>query len=165
MPRRSDAGPSVSLEKLVTGLPTAEYVLNATVIYDDPQTRKWAGDVYQRVESVAGEKAVRGTWWKLSDLAEPGVLAGAVSTAMRSDMIVMAVQSSEGLPLPFYFWVNSWLPHRVQAGGALIALLGAPCPRNAESGRLQKFLRTVARRARMDLLVAERTDVIAPQLV
>src|SRR5215472_8690998 len=99
MPRRSDAGPSVSLEKLVTGLPTADYVLNATVIYDDPQTRKWVSDVYQRVEAVAGEKAVRGTWWKLSDLAEPGVLAGAVSTAMRSDMIIMAVRSSEGLPL------------------------------------------------------------------
>lgn len=164
MPRRSDAGPSVSLEKLVTGLPTAEYELNATIIYDDTQTRDWAGDVYQRVGSVAGQKAVRGTWWKLSDLAEPGVLAGAVSTAMRSDLIVVAVQSSEGLPLPFYFWVNSWLPHRVKGGGALIALLGAPFPRNAESGRLQKFLRTVARRARMDLMVAERTDVLVNQL-
>jgi hypothetical protein len=163
MPRRSDAGPSVSLEKLVTGLPTAENVLNATVIYGDTQTRKWAGDVYQRVEIMAGAKAVRGTWWKLSDLAEPGVLAGAVSTAMRSDITILAVQSSEGLPLPFYFWVNSWLPHR-QGGGALIALLGAPFPRTAESGRLQKFLRTVARRARMDLLVAERTDVFANQL-
>ena len=153
-----------NLEKLVTGLPISEYILNVTVIYDDTQTRKWASELHQRIEHVAGAKAVRVTWWKLSDFTEPGVLAGAVSTAIRSDMIVLAVQSSEGMPLPFYFWVNSWLPHREPGTGALIAMLGAPCPRNAESGRLQKFLRTVARRARMDLLVTERTEIAAATL-
>lgn len=126
-------------------------------IYDDFQTRKWAGEVYQRIESVLGPKAVRGTWWNVADLGEPGVLAGAVSTAIRSDMIVVAVRSSEGLPLPFYFWVNAWLPHRVNRIGALVALLGAPITTNAESGRLRKYLRAVARRARMDLLVHEQS--------
>jgi hypothetical protein len=155
MPRRSDSQAVASLEKLVTGLPNAEYVMSVTVVYDDSQTRKWAGEVYQRIESILGTKAVRGTWWNIADLGEPGVLAGAVSTAIRSDMILVAVRSSEGLPLPFYFWVNSWLPHRVNGGGALVALLGAPITTNAESGRLRKYLRTVARRARMDLLVDE----------
>ena len=42
-----------------------------------------------------------------------------------------------------------------QGVGALVALLGAPMPCNSESGRLRKYLRAVARRARMDLLVAE----------
>lgn len=155
MTRKTDANQIVNLEKLITGLPTREYELKVTVIYEDSSTRKWAGEVYQGIEATLGAKAVRGTWWKVSDLAQPGVLAGAVSRAMRSDMIVISVRGSEGLPLPFYYWVNSWLPHRMGSTGALVALLGAPIPHNSESGRLRRFLRTVARRARMDLLVAE----------
>jgi hypothetical protein len=157
MPRRSESDSSGSLAKLVTSLPTAEYAINVTVVYDQPQTRKWAGEIYHRLESVLGARAIRATWWNLADLAEPGVLAGAVSKAMHADMILLAVQSSEGLPLPFYFWVNSWLPHRTLGAGALVALLGEPATRNRESGRLRKFLRAVAKRTRMDLLMAERT--------
>lgn len=145
-----------TIEKLVTSLPTPDYAMNVTVIYEDAPTRRWAGQVYQTVETRLGAKAVRGSWWNLNDLGQPGVLAGAVSKAMRSDMIVISVSGSEGLPLPFYFWVNAWLPHRTGGGGALVALLGAPAVSNAESGRLRGFLRTVARRARMDLLVTER---------
>ncbi len=156
MARKSDTTPIASLERLVTGLPAAEYAINVTVVYQDLASRKWAGEVYQRLEATLGTKAVRGTWWNLADLAQPGVLAGAVSRAMRSDMIVISAAGSEGVPLPFYYWVNSWLPHRVTGSGALVALLGAPIPRNSEAGRLRRYLRTVARRARMDLLVAER---------
>jgi len=156
MPRRLDANPTASLEKLIAGLPTADFSLNVAVVYQDAPTHRWAEQVYQKVETILGAKAVRGTWWNLEDLRQPGVLAGAVSKAMRADMIVIAVSASEGLPLPFYFWVNAWLPHRSSNAGALVALLGAPVPRTTESGRLKKFLRTVARRTRMDLLVAER---------
>jgi hypothetical protein len=159
MPRRSNAQAIMSLEKLVTGLPAAEYAMNVTVIYQDSQSRKWAGEIYQKMQALVGAKALRSTWWNISDLIQPGVLAGAVSKAIRSDLIVVAVSGSEGLPLPFYFWVNAWLPHRVSGPGALVGLLGAPVPRTPESGRLRKYLRTVARRARLDLLVAERCPV------
>jgi hypothetical protein len=156
MARRSDSNPSLGLEKLVTGLPAAEYVMNVTVVYEDSHSHKWAREIYQHIEAQACPKAVRGTWWNVVDLLQPGVLAGAVSTAIRSDIIVVSVSGSEGLPLPFYFWVNSWLPHRPFGSGALVALLGAPLLRNSQSGRLRKYLRAVAKRARMDLLVAER---------
>jgi hypothetical protein len=155
MRRRSDTNPTISLDKLVTGLPTAKYVMNVTVLYDDSQSRGSATDVYQRVQEVVGVESVRCTWWKLADLRQPGVLAGAVSKAIRSDMIIVAVRASEGLPLPFYFWINAWLPHHPHGLGALVAMLGAPDPGQAETGRLKKYLRVVARRARMDLLVAE----------
>jgi hypothetical protein len=163
MPRRSDTTSILSLEKLVTGLPASEYEMNVTVIYQDSQSNKWAGEVYQKLETLLGARTVRGTWWNIADLVEPGVLAGAVSKAMRSDMIIIAVSASEGLPLPFYYWVNAWLPNRVARAGALVGLLGAPVPHTPESGRLRKYLRTVARRSRMDLLVAERFDISAVQ--
>lgn len=163
MPRRSDSAPILSLEKLITGLPTADYQLNVTVVYQDSQSNKWAAEIYQKVETLLGGKTVRGTWWNIADLVEPGVLAGAVSKAMRSDMIIVAVSASEGLPLPFYYWVNAWLPNRVASPGALVGLLGAPVPHTPESGRLRKYLRTVARRARMDLLLAERFAIASSQ--
>jgi hypothetical protein len=90
MSRRSDSNPTTTLEKLVTGLPAAEYEMNVTVVYGDFVTRKWAGAVYQKVESMLGTKAVRGSWWNLADLQQPAVLAGAVSKAIRSDMLIIA---------------------------------------------------------------------------
>jgi len=163
MPRRSDAKTGLNLEKVLTGLANPEYSIDVTVVYDETNTRKWAVDTYQRLESLVGSRSVRGTWWKLADLREPAVLAGAVSTAIRADMIIVAVQSSEGLPLPFYFWVNAWLPNRQNGSGALVALLGQPVPPTTESGRLKKFLRVVARRAHMDLLLTEKISLALEQ--
>src|SRR5262249_34416018 len=100
------------------------YSLNIVFLYQDGPTRKWAKEVYERVTHVAGPETARATWWRISDLSEPGVLAGAVSTTMRADVIVVAVRTGEGLPLPFYVWVNAWLPHRAAQTGALVALLG-----------------------------------------
>jgi hypothetical protein len=156
MRRRSDANKLGSLEKLVTGLPASECAMEITVVYDDAQTHTWAVEVYQKIQGILGAQAVRGTWWNVADLAEPGVLAGAVSKAIRSDLIVVAVSCSEGLPLPFYFWVNAWLPHRVNGVGALVGLLAAPVHKTTQSGRLKRYLQSVARRARMDLMVGER---------
>jgi hypothetical protein len=163
MPRRSVLKPAISLEKLLSGLPTSDYSIDVTVVYHDTNSRKWAAGIYQRVESLLGSKSVRGTWWNLADFRQPAVLAGAVSKAIRADMIIIAVQSSEGLPLPFYFWVNAWLPNRRNGSGALVALLGQPVPKTTQSGRLKKFLDVVARRARMDLLVTERLSVALEQ--
>jgi hypothetical protein len=156
MPRRSEANRLGSLEKLVTGFPASECAMEITVVYDDAQTHAWAVQVYQKIQGILGAQAVRPTWWNVADLAEPGVLAGAVSKAIRSDLIVVAVGCSEGLPLPFYFWVNAWLPHRVNGVGALVGLLAAPVHKTTQSGRLKRYLQSVARRARMDWIVGER---------
>ena len=162
MPRRSAANPMNSLEKLVTGFPTTEGTMAVTIVYDASSTREWAGEVYQTIQTIVGSKAVKGTWWNVADLGQPGVLAGAVSRAMRSDMVVVAVSSSEGLPLPFYFWVNAWLPHRVAGPGALVGLISAPTQKTSQSGRIKRYLQTVARRGRMDLIVGERARLEQP---
>jgi hypothetical protein len=54
------------------------------------------------------------------------VLAGAVSKAMRADVIMVAIRATEGFPLPFYVWVGSWLPHRLRGKGELVALVAPP---------------------------------------
>ena len=140
------------LDKLVADSSAAGYGLNITIVYEDAATRKWAREVYERAANLAGTDAVRATWWKITDLSEPGVLAGAVSTAMRSDVILVAGRAAEGLPLPFYVWVNSWLTHRVPRAGAVVALLGTPAAQSSHSGRVTDYLREVARQGKMDFV-------------
>jgi hypothetical protein len=155
MTRNSIAKYTASLEKVVNGLPT-HYALNLTVLYEETHSRDWARAVVGRVEKVLGRGAVRCTWWNMGDLHHPGVLAGAVSKAMRADLIVVATREPDVVPLPFYVWVNSWLPHRRPKTGALVALLGRAEPPSLRSDRMHKYLRAVARRGRLDLLLEER---------
>jgi hypothetical protein len=138
----------------------AGYALTLTLLYQDAQTRKWAREVHERVASLAGTEAIRATWWKMSNLSEPGVLAGAVSTAMQADVIVVSVNANEGLPLPFYVWVNAWLPHRLQVTGALVALLGMPQQTSPQCIIVREHLRAVAKQSRMDFLLDERKLVV-----
>ena len=74
--------------------------LNLSIVYEDAGSREWASDICRRVGQLVGQEIVRSTWWRLGDLSEPAVLAGAVSTAMRADIIVVALKAAEGLPLP-----------------------------------------------------------------
>src|SRR5205823_14046115 len=103
----------------------------------------------------AGAGKGRATWWKIGELNQPGVLAGAVSMAMRAKLIVVATRGAEGLPLPFYVWVNGWLPHRFSAAGALVALLGTPEEPGCQPGRVKDYLRAAARLGRLDFLMQE----------
>ena len=129
---------------------------SVTFVYQDDQTHTWAKAVSLKIARLAGEEGVRESWWKISDLNAPGILAGAVSSALRADLIVVATRG-EGLPLPFYVWVNLWWPHRPEIPGGLVALVGASQPPARPSGRVGEYLREVTQQARMEFLTAEKT--------
>ncbi len=122
----------------------------AVIIYSDETTHRWAEKAFAK---AAGDQrhAFRSTWWKMSDLGQPGVLAGAVSSAMRSQLIIVATRSGGNFPLPFYIWASSWLPHYVSSGGSLIGLIGT----NGESGA-RNYLLSLARIAGLAASIEER---------
>jgi len=107
--------------------------------------------------SIAGSEGVRASWWKIADLSAPGILAGAVSSAVRADIIVIASRG-EGLPLPFYVWVNLWWPHRPESAGTLVALIGTPQPKALRAGPVGEYLSVVAQQTRMSFLKAEKAS-------
>jgi hypothetical protein len=148
--------PIPRLDRTPAGSAEAKYSLNVVVVYEDSLARQWAMGVYERVAKVVGHSGVQTSWWQISDLCEPGVLAGAVSTALRADVVVVSIRAVDGLPLPFYVWVREWLPNRVSSAGALIALLPAPKKSDSRSGRVGQYLRAVAAQGRMDFLSEER---------
>jgi len=130
--------------------------LGVVVIYQDEPMRQWALEVCGRVAALVGTHALNSRWWKLEDLSQPAVLAGAVSTALRADVLMVAVRATEGFPLPFYVWVDSWLPHRSLGEGALVALITLPERPSLSMDRGHEYLRAVARRGRLDFLLEER---------
>lgn len=156
----NDSSPSLEqiplLQEQAVVASEAESGLAVTVIYHDDATRQWALEVCERVAGVVGTAALNVRWWKLDDLSQPVVLAGAVSTALRADVLMVAIRALEGFPLPFYVWVNSWLPHRATGKAALVALISLPeCPSLAlDRGR--EYLRAVARQGRLDFVLEER---------
>src|SRR5258708_15584984 len=78
-PKLNATGP---LADMATAVLPAESLLHVTVVYEDAATRQWAGEVFERVTKLVGKDAIRSTWWKMGDLSQPAVLAGAVSTAI-----------------------------------------------------------------------------------
>jgi hypothetical protein len=148
------------LDKVVTVSDDAKSALNVTLLYEDDETREWAREAFNRVTKLAGEQPVRPAWWRLSNLDQPGVLAAASSTAMRADVIVVAVRAAEGLPLPFYAWTNAWSPNRLQLNGVLVAILGTPQAKRERSGRVGDFLRVTAKQARLHLLMEQRNCAV-----
>jgi len=144
------------LEKLIAVSPNVDSPLNVALIYEDAPTREWAREAFECVTKVAAEHGVRPTWWNLDNLGNPGVLAAAVSTAMRADVIVLAARAGEGMPLAFYAWINAWLPNRFHSGGVLAAFLGKTQRSNARPVRVGEYLREVARQGRMSFLLETR---------
>jgi hypothetical protein len=144
------------LEKLVTVSPKGGTALNVALVYEDAETREWARQAYERVAKLTGKQGAKPTWWNLENLGAPGVLAAAVSTAMRADVIVVTARAGEGMPLAFYTWINAWLPNRFQSGGVLAAILGKTERSSARPGRVGEYLREVARQGRMNFLIETR---------
>jgi hypothetical protein len=149
------AGDLFQLDKAVRGYLGGEPGPSVAFIYQDIATREWSREIYARISKLAGDQPVRTSWWKINDLSAPGILAGAVTSAVRADMIVIASRA-EGLPLPFYVWVNLWWPHRSQMPGTLVALISAPTQVASGVGSVSEYLPIVAQQANMEFLRFEK---------
>ncbi len=133
-----------------------ERLLNIVVVYDDAGASKWARETCEQMLGRTDRQNGCSTWWKLSELSQPAVLAGAVSKAIHADVIVVATRTTEGFPLPFYVWVDSWLPHRLRGMGTFVGLIAVPQRRSPHMNRTVNYLRAVARQGRMRCLIKER---------
>jgi len=127
--------------------------LSVMCLYQDTLTHKQAATAFH--SAVNGTPVRQQTWWKLHDFRQPGVLAGAVHTAMRADVIVLCLACDSGLPLPFYVWVNSWLPYRKVVGGTLVVRINHDASDDHQSRHALDYLRQAARQADMRFVVTQ----------
>ncbi len=148
--------PILSLHRPVSAALEAEQVVNVVVVYEDAAARPWAQERCEQMFRRASRENVRTTWWNLNELRDPAVLAGAVSKAMRAEVVVGATRATEGFPLPIYVWAGSWLPHRMHGSGTLVALIASPKEPGFSRNRAADYFRAMAARARMECQITER---------
>jgi len=143
----------------------AGYILNVTMVYQDLTTREWATEMWDRVAELVGKESINAASWRISDLARPGILAEAVESAARADVVVAAVSGAEELPSDLYVWFDIWLPRRTRSTGALVALIGLPEAANHHASRAHAYFQSVARKGRLDYFPQKRLlPVLAPSL-
>ena len=159
---RNSCEPISALDRLVAGVSGSKKGPTIAFVYQDDEARTWAREISRRITKVAGVAVVQASWWKIADLTAPGILAGAVSSALRADLIVVASRA-EGLPLPFYVWVNLWWPNRSETPGALIAIVGMNGRNVSRTDKIGDYLRVVAEQARMNFLSIEKSISSSPQ--
>jgi len=133
-----------------------EQALNVVVVYQDPLTRFWAADLWDRVGQLIESADISRKFWKLSDLASAAAFADAVEAAAVADVLVISIRDGGGLPLLLHDWIDAWMPRRGGRAGALVALIGIPARPDSHSGRTQEHLQAIARQAGLDFLPRER---------
>jgi hypothetical protein len=133
-----------------------ESALSVAMVYQDPLTRHWATELWDRVGQLVGQSGICRQSWKISDLADARVFTDAVQAAAEADVLVVSVRDAGDLPANLDLWIQAWVPRRVGRAGALVALTGVPPQPDTRSGRAHPYLETVARRAGLDYLPRER---------
>jgi len=134
-----------------------EPTLDVVTVYQDPWTRHWAMELWDRVGQLIADMGVCRKSWKISDLTQALIFGDAVQAAAEAHVLVVSVLDVGQLPTSLCVWIDAWMPNRVgPAGGALVALIGVPQQPDIQSGRAYAYLESVAKRAGMDFVPHER---------
>jgi len=89
--------------------------------------------------------------WPFSLLGIARVREHAATMAAEADMIIVAASGREELPDDVKDWVESWLPHKNFAPGALVGLLDDDAETSNQSS-VCAYLQRIAERGNMDFI-------------
>jgi hypothetical protein len=134
----------------------SEPALTVVTVYQDSLMRHWTAELWDRVGQLVGQGGIRHRSWKIGNLTNAQVFAGAVQAAAEAEVLVVSVRDAGELPVDLYVWIDAWMPRRTASAGALVALIGVSPEPDAESGHAHAYLEAVARRVGLDFLPRER---------
>jgi len=142
----------------------AEYVLKVMImmVHQDHATQEWAMEMCGRAKHLVGKESLSAVSWRISDLAQPGILSAAVRSAARADVVVVAVSAAAEVPHDLHVWFDAWLPRRVRITSSLVALIGRPEASCQQASRILDYFRAVARKGGLDFFPAQRLLPMAP---
>ena len=122
-----------------------ERSLDVGLIYQDSLTPEWARQECERLAMRIGKPSVRWKAWKIGHLSDPDAFAEALWEAERADIMALAVQDAEQLPLAFYELMDAWSRHRSKPAGASLTWLRVSEIAGAQAHRTQEFLPEASR--------------------
>ena len=109
----------------------ADPALYVATVYQDPLTRHWATELWNRVGPLVGGGCICHQSWKISDLVDLRFFADAVQAAAKAGVVVVSVRDAGALPINLHVWIDAWMPETRRAAGCA----GGPDRRAPAAGR------------------------------
>ena len=134
----------------------ADPALRVVAVYQDPLTRHWAAELWDRVSSLIDSGGISSRWWCLNELSRECVFDEAVQAAAAADVLLIAVRDSGEFPPLLQAWIEGWVSRRAGRTGAMVAVIGVPGSPDAVFGRAHEYLEAIAHQAGLDFLPRER---------
>ena len=135
------------------GLPAAPF-FSVVIVYEEvaagQRAMRLIRDLASGNESHTGYEP---SLWKLAMLLVPKFRELAAGEAAAADMVIVAAQDRETLPVALQGWFESWPPRRPANRGALVALLELTDESVEVRGETLMFLRRAAAQTEMDFFV------------
>jgi hypothetical protein len=136
-----------------------DYGLKVAVIHHDEAMGALASMALGRAAHSVGVHSFHCAKWRIDSLLDSHVLVRAVQAAVAADVIAVSVRAQGEPPAGLCVWIDSWLPRRPRGNGALLAFIGFPGESPSASAQMQDYLRAVARRARLDFVAQQPTQL------
>ena len=133
-----------------------ELALKVATVYQDPLTRHWANELWDRVGELMGSGCTHRESWSIQELRDAVTFTSAAEAAAAADVVVISVRGGGDLPLVLRGWIDAWVPRRTGRTGALVALIGLPGQPDLQAHHTLQFFEAVAREAGLDFLPHEK---------
>ena len=97
---------------------------SVVVVFEDAATRQQAVEVCDHlVKRFWTDFELAVSWWSCAMLEQPVLASDALQKAAEADLLIFALGTEEGLPMPVQEWIETWLSMRGERDGALVDLL------------------------------------------
>ena len=128
-------------------------VCAVVVVYEDAPARDLAIQLCGSLEqSFVGDLEFDFAWWRFDYLSDPRIIHDAIETAVKADLILVAIHRAKSIPSDVQAWFEGWVPRRKPAEGAL-AVLQTALPAEEPVTLDDSYLRLAAERGDLDYLL------------
>jgi len=134
------------------------------VLYEDNSSRDAAIRLCNSLEKIFhSEIDFEITWCRFKYFNDPAVAREAAEIAAGADLLIVAIQRPEELPLEVQVWFERWLQHRKSSEGALVLLQTSESTIPAISQN--PYLYLLAQRANFDFISLSNTNSFSTERI
>jgi len=126
------------------------------VVFQDPLTRQWATEMWERVTDVLYQEGAHLRFWRMDDLVHPRVAEEAIRAAAEANILMVALRDVAVPPPALCVWNEGWLAQRKALTGLLVSLVGVHPLRADPTSHLEEYLRAIALRGSLDYMARQQ---------
>jgi hypothetical protein len=130
--------------------------MGIAVVFQDPLTRQWATEAWDRVSDVLCRVEASLRFWRMDDLVHPRVAEEAIRAAAEASIIMVALRDVIAPPPTLCVWNEGWLAQRKSAPGLLVSIVGVHHHKPDLHSYIDEYLAAIAMRGGLDYLPRQR---------